>query len=425
MAKPKQKRQTKKAATWSLVIMGAGFAASLPFQQYGAVRLLAGAFEAGMVGGLADWFAVTALFRHPLGIPIPHTALLPKNRGKLTDALVGTVENNLLNKESIAAKIKDIRLAEMLLGGAEQALASPKAVEAIDTLAKRLVSRLPLDSIAPVITEEIRRQMTSLDAGQLLESLANKTLEHAYDQKALDYALEQAESWLVKPESVMTLGTMGMQAISGLQLNGLMQFAVNAFLGYLNEERMGEMIRQFLLARIDELQMEHHPRRSALLTGLQGQIEKLASDSAVHTRLNDWKNEQAASWKGEEMVLGKLEELRSRLLAYMEDGAYVQAHIFPLCARLLEDLRKDEELLDRLNEQIISAITSLVEKNHGRIGDLVRENVEKMDNATLIALMEDKLGQDLQWIRINGALTGFLIGIVLTGIRMLVESPIW
>ncbi|MFB5762328.1 DUF445 domain-containing protein [Paenibacillus medicaginis] len=425
MAKPKQRRQTKKAATWSLVIMGAGFAASLPFQQYGAVRLLAGAFEAGMVGGLADWFAVTALFRHPLGIPIPHTALLPKNRGKLTDALVGTVENNLLNKESIAAKIRDIRLAEMLLGGAEQALASPKAAEAIDTLAKRLVSRLPLDSIAPVITEEIRRQMTSLDAGQLLESLANKTLEHGYDHKALDYALEQAESWLRKPESIMTLGTMGMQAISGLQLHGLMQFAVNAFLGYLNEERMGEMIRQFLLARIDELQMEHHPRRSALLTGLQGQIEKLASDSAVHTRLNDWKNEQAASWKGEEMVLGKLEELRSRLLVYMEDGAYVQAHIFPLCARLLEDLRKHEELLDRLNEQIISAITSLVEKNHGRIGDLVRENVEKMDNATLITLMEDKLGQDLQWIRINGALTGFLIGIVLTGIRMLVESPIW
>ncbi|MFM9282103.1 DUF445 domain-containing protein [Paenibacillus jiagnxiensis] len=421
MAKPRQKRQTKKAATWSLVIMGAGFAASLPFQQYGAVRLLAGAFEAGMVGGLADWFAVTALFRHPLGIPIPHTALLPKNRSKLTDALVSTVENNLLNKESIAAKIKDIQLAEMLLNGVEQALASPKAAEAIDTLAKRLVSRLPLDSMAPAITEEIRRQITSLDAGALLESLAKQTLEQGYDQKALDYALEQAESWLVKPESVMTLGTMGMQAISGLQLSGLMQFAVNAFLGYLNEERMGEMIRQFLLARVYELQMEHHPRRDALLTGLQGQIEKLATDNAVHTRLNDWKNEQAASWKGEEMVLGKLEELRSRLLAYMEDGTYVQTHILPLCARLLEDLRKDEELLDQVNEQIISAITGLVEKNHNRIGDLVRENVEKMDNATLIALMEDKLGQDLQWIRINGALTGFLIGIVLTGIRMLVE----
>jgi uncharacterized membrane-anchored protein YjiN (DUF445 family) len=421
MAKPKQKRQTKKAATWSLVIMGAGFAASLPFQQYGAVRLLAGAFEAGMVGGLADWFAVTALFRHPLGIPIPHTALLPKNRSKLTDALVSTVENNLLNKESIAAKIKDIQLAEMLLNGAERALASPKAAEAIDTLAKRLVSHLPLDSIAPVITWEIRRQITSLDAGALLESLAKQTLEHGYDQKVLDYALEQTESWLVKPESVMTLGTMGMQAISGLQLSGLMQFAVNAFLGYLNEERMGEMIRQFLLSRVYELQMEHHPRRDALLTGLQGQIEKLASDDAVHTRLNDWKNEQAASWKGEEMVLGKLEELRSRLLACMEDGTYVQTHILPLCARLFEDLRKDKELLDQMNEQIILAITGLVEKNHSRIGDLVRENVDKMDNATLITLMEDKLGQDLQWIRINGALTGFLIGIVLTGIRMLVE----
>ncbi|MDP4096047.1 DUF445 domain-containing protein [Paenibacillus sp. P96] len=421
MAKPKQRRQTKKAATWSLIIMGAGFAASLPFQQYGAVRLLAGAFEAGMVGGLADWFAVTALFRHPLGIPIPHTALLPKNRGKLTDALVSTVENNLLNKESIAAKIKDVRLAEMLLDGAEQALASPRAAEAIDLLAKRLISRLPLDSLAPVITEEIRRQIMTQDAGQLLESLAKQTLERGYDQKVLDYALEQAEAWLHKSETVITLGTMGMQAISSLQLNGLMQLAVSAFLGYLNEERMGDMIRRFLLERVYELQMESHPRREAFMGGLQGQIEKLASDSEVHTRLNDWKNEQAASWKGEEMVLGKLEELRGRLLASMENGAYVQTYILPLCARLIEDLRKDDELLERLNEQIIMAITGWVEKNHNRIGSLVRENVEKMDNAALIALMEDKLGQDLQWIRINGALTGFLIGIVLTGIRMLLE----
>lgn len=418
MEKPKN---TRTAAAWSLAILGAGFAATLPFQQYGWARLLAGAFEAGLVGGLADWFAVTALFRHPLGIPIPHTALLPKNREKLTNAMVSTVENNLLGKASIASKIADIRLADLLLDGVEKGLYTPEVATSIDVLAKRLVQSLPLQELAPAIMVEIRRQATDFDAGPLLEALAHQTSEKGYDRRALDYSLEQAESWLLKPETGYTLGALGMQAISGLQVSGLMQFALNAFLGYLNEERMGEMIRHFLLNQVAELQREEHPRRQAVLDGLRTQFSRLAKEDTVQEGLNDWKNNLVEAWEGDASMLGKMEELRARLLNYMEDGSYVPTYILPLLDRMLTDLRVNTELLDKLNARIVEGITGLVEANHSRIGNLVRENVDKMDNKSLIALMEDKLGQDLQWIRINGAVTGFLIGIILTGIRMLIH----
>ncbi|MCZ4148822.1 hypothetical protein BZG21_30765, partial [Escherichia coli] len=105
----------------------------------------------------------------------------------------------------------------------------------------------------------------------------------------------------------------------------------------------------------------------------------------------------------------------------MEDGAYVEAYALPAISRRLTDLRSDEELLSGLNAKIVVGVTTLLEKNHSKIGSLVRENVEKMDNKTLISLIEDKVGQDLQWIRINGAVTGFIIGIVLTGLRMVLE----
>lgn len=393
----------------------------MPFQQYGWARLLAGAFEAGLVGGLADWFAVTALFRHPLGIPIPHTALLPKNRDKLTNALVNTVENNLLNKDSIASKIADIRLAELMLGGVEKGLRTPEAAASIDVLAKRLVQSLPLAELAPIIVAEIKRQVTDIDAGPLLEALARQSSEKGYDIRALDYTLEQAESWLLRPETGYTLGTLGMQAVSGLQVSGLMQFALNAFLGYLNEERMGEMIRHFLLDQVAELQREEHPRRLAVIDGLRTQVTRLATKETVQEGLNGWKDSLIEAWEGEASVLGKMEELRTRLLNYMEDEDYVPTYILPLLDRMLADLRGNTELLDKINARIVEGITSLVEANHSRIGNLVRENVDKMDNKSLIALMEDKLGQDLQWIRINGAVTGFLIGIVLTGIRMLIQ----
>jgi uncharacterized membrane-anchored protein YjiN (DUF445 family) len=418
MGKPKS---TKTAAAWSLVIMGAGFASTLPFQQFGWARLLAGSFEAGLVGGLADWFAVTALFRHPLGIPIPHTALLPKNREKLADALVNTVENNLLNKDSIASKIADIRLADLVLNSVEKGMRTPEAVASIDVLAKRLVQSLPLVELAPVIAAEIKRQAADFDAGPLLEALARQTGERGYDRRALDYTLEQTESWLLRPDTGFTLGTLGMQAVSGLQVSGLMQFALNAFLGYLNEERMGEMIRHFLLDQVAELQREEHPRRQAVLDGMKTQLTRLATKDTVKEGLNGWKNSLVDAWEGDAAVLGKLEELRGRLLDYMEDGSYVTAYILPLLDRMLADLRENPELLDKINSRIVAGITGVVEANHSRIGKLVRENIDKMDNASLIALMEDKLGQDLQWIRINGAVTGFLIGIVLTGVRMLLE----
>ncbi|WP_246772667.1 DUF445 family protein [Paenibacillus polymyxa] len=314
-------KNTKTAAAWSLVMMGAGFAATLPFQQFGWARLLAGSFEAGLVGGLADWFAVTALFRHPLGIPIPHTALLPKNRGKLTDALVNTVENNLLHKESIASKIADIRLAELVLKSVEKGIRTPEAVTFIDVLAKRLVRSLPLAELAPVIATGIKRQATEFDMGPLLEALARQAGERKYDQRALDYALEQTESWLLRSDTGGILGTLGMQAVSGLQVSGLMQFALNAFLGYLNEERMGEMIRHFLLDRVAELQYEGHPRRQAVLDGINTQLINLAAKDTVREGLNHWKNTFIDSWEGDAAISGKLEELRRHLLDYMEGEA--------------------------------------------------------------------------------------------------------
>ena len=108
------KKKSNRMAEISLGVMGAGFVATLPFSGTG-LALLQGGFEAGLVGGLADWFAVTALFRHPLRIPIPHTALLPKNRDKMTKAITTMVETELLNQESIRSKIKQIRITDIVL----------------------------------------------------------------------------------------------------------------------------------------------------------------------------------------------------------------------------------------------------------------------------------------------------------------------
>ncbi|MGV2965158.1 DUF445 domain-containing protein [Paenibacillus sp. AGC30] len=415
MAKPKQ---TKKAAAWSLVVMGAGFAASLPFQGAPVGKLLVGSFEAGLVGGLADWFAVTALFRHPLGIPIPHTALLPKNRDKMTEGLVSAVENNLLNKDSITEKIADFKAAETVLDTFTRELHSDGIKIMIDTLCKRILAGLPLEQIAPLVAREIKSQAGAFDLGPILERAAHQMTERGYDAKALDYGLKQAEEWLVKPETIMFLGESGMKAISGIQMNGLMQFAMNAFLGYMNEERLGGILQGYLFDRVEDMKREGSALRYKVLDVVRTQTVRLAMSEAMQDGINNWKNNMLEGWNAEETVLNKLTELRDKALAAMEDGQYVDTYALPAIERVLVDLRADDELMTGMNAKIINGVTTLLEKNHSKIGKLVRENVDKMDNATLVSMIEDKVGQDLQWIRINGAVTGFVIGIALTALQM-------
>ncbi|MBT2282277.1 DUF445 domain-containing protein [Paenibacillus polymyxa] len=415
MAKPKQ---TKKAAAWSLVVMGAGFAASLPFQGVPVGKLLVGSFEAGLVGGLADWFAVTALFRHPLGIPIPHTALLPKNRDKMTEGLVSAVENNLLNKDSITEKIADFKAAETVLDTLTRELHSDGIKIMIDTLCKRILAGLPLEQIAPLVAREIKSQAGAFDLGPILERAAHQMTERGYDAKALDYGLKQAEEWLVKPETVMFLGESGMKAISGIQMNGLMQFAMNAFLGYMNEERLGGILQGYLFDRVEDMKREGSALRYKVLDMVRTQTVRLAMSEAMQDGINSWKNNMLEGWNAEETVLNKLTELRDKALAAMEDGQYVDTYALPAIERVLVDLRADDELMTGMNAKIVNGVTTLLEKNHSKIGKLVRENVDKMDNATLVSMIEDKVGQDLQWIRINGAVTGFVIGIALTALQM-------
>ncbi|WP_339285198.1 DUF445 domain-containing protein [Paenibacillus sp. FSL R5-0486] len=415
MAKPKQ---TKKAAAWSLVVMGAGFAASLPFQGVPVGKLLVGSFEAGLVGGLADWFAVTALFRHPLGIPIPHTALLPKNRDKMTEGLVSAVENNLLNKDSITEKIADFKAAETVLDTLTRELHSDGIKTMIDTLCKRILAGLPLEQIAPLVAREIKSQAGAFDLGPILERAAHQMTERGYDAKALDYGLKQAEEWLVKPETIMFLGESGMKAISGIQMNGLMQFAMNAFLGYMNEERLGGILQGYLFDRVEDMKREGSALRYKVLDMVRTQTVRLAMSEAMQDGINSWKNNMLEGWNAEETVLNKLTELRDKALAAMEDGQYVDTYALPAIERVLIDLRADNELMTGMNAKIVNGVTTLLEKNHSKIGKLVRENVDKMDNATLVSMIEDKVGQDLQWIRINGAVTGFVIGIALTALQM-------
>lgn len=410
-------KDSKFTAALSLGVMAAGFAATLPWSGQPWVRLLQNGFEAGLVGGLADWFAVTALFRHPMGIPIPHTALLPKNRERVTQALISAVEQDLLSKQSLKNKLAGMRIAPLVLDALERQLGSERAQQAIAGVAEHLIMAIPTERAAVLIEQALLKELSTLDVRKPLAFLIEQAIARGVEEKAFDAALDIAERWVMQESTVHQMGGMAMKALGELQTNGFMQFALNAFIGFMNEEKLGGLIQRFILGSIESMKLPKDASRQAMLREIRRQLSSLPERPELREQAGDWLQAMAAQANLSGVIAGMLKRAKERLLVSIREERFAEDKLLPYLQGLLGRFRSEEAWLERAEAFIQEQLASLIETHHQKIGALIRENVDKFDNETLIALLEDKIGRDLQWIRVNGAVCGFLIGLLLAGVK--------
>lgn len=410
----KREKKSKYFAKISLLVMGAGFLITTFFQDHLIGRLLQGGFEAGLVGGLADWFAVTALFRHPLGIPIPHTALLPKNRNRMIRALISMLENDWLTKESIQGKIKQIKFTDKLLQIAKKELSTNSLNKAIGSLLFEAVSHANLEKVTPFIEKELKRNIRSINVAGFLESIVNQAINKQLDEKALDYVLAETEKWMEKEETKVKIGIMAKQLLDNTEADGFLKMAINSFSNLINAEKLGNILQPFILKRIVLLQESDNPYRHLILTRIRKELVNVQDREELIAAINDWKETLVNNWSPANQITGILEQLQSKLLLLTQDEDFIDKYVLSFIRNLLDKVEETPEKIDSIENWIQKQIFSFIDNNHAKIGILVKENLEKLDNETLIDLMENNIGKDLQWIRVNGAICGFFIGIVLT-----------
>jgi len=413
--------EAKHIAGISLGVMAAGFVATLPFSESLVAKVLQGGFEAGLVGGLADWFAVTALFRHPMGIPIPHTALLPKNRRRITDALVHTLENDWLNKASIEEKIKQVHVTEKVLNLLESKLDTTQVRSALRAVSEQVIQNVDIEPVLPVLERKLKDYMKSVDTAGLLNGFVDRALAEQYEEKAFDFLLAKVGEWAVKSETRYKLGGIALQALDNIELDGFMQFALKSFTGMLNEEKLGGILQNLLLRGSDDLRRPENKNRQAFLAYVRQEIEEARRHEGLRATLEKWKYNLAEEVQLRDRLADIANDLRQQALTFVQSDAYLDEFALPFLRRLIVKLRADETMMARFEAWLQRQIAVLVEQNHSKIGKLVRENLDKLDNETLIEMMEEKIGKDIQWIRINGALCGFLIGLGLVTIKTLVQ----
>lgn len=410
---------TRNIATLSLLAMALGFVVMLFLPSNLLVELLKGGFEAGLVGGIADWFAVTALFHHPLQIPIPHTALLIKNRVRIIQSLISALENELLNKQSIQDKLRNFKLMEVLSGAVLRQLKKPAFRQAVLRSAQGALNQLPLDRAVAPVQSAVRNYVVQADLGGTAQDLLGRMMEQGYDEKALDYVLGEAIEWARQPSTQAMLGKRVSEKLSEIQMGGLMGFAIQAFSGFMSEDKLGPLLQNMVLEELRKLRDADNESRAALLQELRIRLFMLPDNESLITQLKGAAEEQLQGERFGAFILARLEELRASLIAKLtaeeEKGGGILLRGY---VSLVRYLGRQPELLKQWEDRIITYVVDMVETHHYRIGILVRENLEKLDNKTLVAMIEQKVGKDLQWIRVNGALCGFVVGVLLTILQL-------
>ncbi|MFL0489936.1 MULTISPECIES: DUF445 domain-containing protein [Bacillus] len=412
--------QTKYIAGISLGVMGVGFAASIPFQGTVAGEIIQGGFEAGLVGGLADWFAVTALFRHPMGIPIPHTALLPKNRKRVTKGLINTLENEWLTKESITNKVKEMQLAQMVLQIAEREMQSNAVKKGIVTIAEKAIVTIDTEKLAVIIEKELKTYLHTINTSNILQVLVDQLVVQEYDEKTLDYILVKVKDWTAQDEARYQLGSLGIKAMENIKVDGFLQFTLKSFMNIVDEDKIGGILQKFIISNINSLQDADNSTRQLILAKIRQEIINVKENEALLQELENWKEKWIANWDGTDKIKEMLEQVKQRAVAFVNNEEFADKYVLPFLQKQMNKIKEDEMTVQKIEEWLQNQVVTLVEKNHSKIGKLVQENLDKLDDKTLIEMIENNVGKDLQWIRVNGAVCGFMIGLVLEGIKAII-----
>ncbi len=386
-----------------------------PFAGSTWLRVVAAGFEAATVGGFADWFAVTALFRHPLGLPIPHTAIIPARRAKIIEGIVTMVEEDWLSPDAISARLARLAPGALVvewlrdpahvervsapvrdvLRGLAPTLTGAEAVAFVERALQRQLRELPVDVGTGAW---LRRAVTSDGAGKAFETVALSLANLAERPRTAT----QLHWWLDR--SARTLRAGGQRLIPFvLRRRFVQRRLVEAACGYAAAE---------LRAAAGDPQ---HPLRGAA----QGALLRLAERLA----------------EGDPKALADAERLRTALLESLEAGPLVCDVLARLRAQLEQDLADPHgalaALIDRwlrsaaverlgdperraaFDRWVRATADDLLRRYHHEIGRTVRENLEALETGRLVAQIEERVGADLQFIRLNGAVVGGLVGVVL------------
>lgn len=215
---------------------------------------------------------------------------------------------------------------------------------------------------------------------------------------------------------------MAVDALENIKADGFMQFALKSFTNIVNEEKLGNIIQGLIQKGVKSFSDPFNQNRQTLLFHINTKLQAIKSDENLALELNTIKEQMISEWKLEDKITEFVEQLKEKASSLIELPNFYEGYLLPLLSKALENLKADNEKVVAIESWIQNQISIFADNNHAKIGKLVEENLEKLDNKTLIDMIENNVGKDLQWIRVNGAVCGFLIGLILVGLKLIFKN---
>jgi len=361
--------------------------------------------EAGMVGAFADWFAVVALFRHPMGIPIPHTAIIPRRKNEIGENLARFVAEHFLHPEVVRVKLASANLASMTA----QWLKSPAGHERVLDLGIRMVrwiiGALHEERVRQFISRLGSRQLAQVDLAPLLGRTLDWLVQDGRHQEVLTQSLRFALVMLndnrelirgnVQSESPWWMPGFVDDKIVVQMLDRIETLLLEMSLD--PDHSMREDFNRFVAHWADELQHSPEYRRWG---------EQLRASMLENGDLQDY---LYRLWS--DLVTGIESDLQY-------PDSQLRDQLSSLLSGLAEELDSDEEMQAWVNAWLVESSVALVDENRQAIASLISDTVRSWDADDTSARIEQAIGRDLQFIRINGTLVGGLVGLVIHAITL-------
>lgn len=282
------------------------------------------------------------------------------------------------------------------------------------------VLRLPVEQAVPYLQKTAAGYIREAELGGAADTIATRLMNDGKDIAALDYALEGVSGWTGRPETRAMLGKLASEKLAEVKLGGLKGMAFQAFVGFMDADMLGEMLQGMLQSGIRDFREEDNPYREQIIREIRVALFQLVNDETKIAGLKEWAEGTVQGEEAAAFLQKQLEVVRSKAIAMLEEDRVSGGRkLFSLYGLLARRVSKETDLIQGWEERIRASLIALVEANHYRIGVLVKENLDQMDDESLVNMLEEKIGKDLQWIRVNGAVCGFVVGLVLTVIQLI------
>jgi len=368
--------------------------------------------EAAMVGAIADWFAVTALFRHPFGLPIPHTAIIPRSKARIGRNLSTFITTHFLATPLVLAKLQELDLAGRLAGWLRHPANAEAVGRQLTGVAHFGIAALHDERVRGFVQKKAIDRLRKFDLAPPLAQALQVLTGQGRHQAMLDELLVRLDSIMQDEETRALVADAITAELRTLRYLGLSKpvggWSANKFvdgLSALIAEVAGDpqhLIRQRFDEHVGEYieRLGHDPKYALEVERILAQLLEHPATGAYFQSL--W--QELIGWLEQDLA---------------SDDSRIGRRIVTLCRGLGDALAADSAMRGWINEQLMNAAPTLLERYRGQIGHYIAERVENWESRELVTQLEQSVGKDLQYIRINGTLVGGLVGLVLHALTQL------